>query len=44
MAQKVIENTVTAYLGHEDSPDISNPIHSQRLLKPMVFPERWWEA
>ena len=38
MAQKVIENTVTAYLGHEDSPDISNPIHSTEVAKAYGFP------
>ena len=38
MASRIIENRVTAYLGHEDSPDISNPIHSSEVAKAYGFP------
>ena len=32
-----IENTVVAYLGNEDDPDISNPIHSTEVAKAYGF-------
>ena len=37
MAPKVITDKVIAYLGHEDSPDISNPIHSTEVAKAYGF-------
>ena len=33
MASTVIENSVVAYLDNDDSPDISNPIHSTEVAK-----------
>jgi acyl dehydratase len=32
-----IENTVIAYLGNDDDPDISNPIHSTEVAKAYGF-------
>ena len=37
MAPRMVENKVTAYLGHEDSPEISNPIHSTEVAKAYGF-------
>ena len=37
MRKNVIENSVTAYLDNEDSPDISNPIHSTEIAKAYGF-------
>lgn len=37
MDSRVLKNKVTAYLGHEDSPDISNPIHSTEVAKAYGF-------
>ena len=34
---RTIENTVVAYLNNEDSPDISNPIHSTEVAKAYGF-------
>ena len=37
MAPRTVENKITAYLGHEDSPEISNPIHSTEVAKAYGF-------
>jgi len=37
MPKTIIENTVVAYLDNEDSPDISNPIHSTEVAKAYGF-------
>ncbi|MEC9321551.1 MAG: MaoC family dehydratase, partial [Chloroflexota bacterium] len=37
MAIQIIENVVKAYLGNDDSPDISNPIHSTEVAKAYGF-------
>ena len=37
MRETIIENSVLAYLDHEDSPDISNPIHSTAVAKSYGF-------
>ncbi len=37
MAPRTVENRITAYLGHEDSPEISNPIHSTEVAKAYGF-------
>ena len=37
MPRTIIENTVVAYLDNEDSPDISNPIHSTEVAKAYGF-------
>ena len=37
MASTVIENYVMAYLGNDDNPDISNPIHSTEVAKSYGF-------
>ena len=37
MARTTIENTVSAYLDNDDSPDISNPIHSTEVAKSYGF-------
>ena len=37
MPKRVIENAVVAYLGNEDSPEISNPIHSTEVAKAYGF-------
>ncbi len=37
MASTVIENSVVAYLDNDDSPDISNPIHSTEVAKSYGF-------
>lgn len=37
MARMTIENTVVAYLDNEDSPDISNPIHSTEVARSYGF-------
>ncbi len=37
MKRHMIENTIVAYLGHEDSPDISNPIHSTEIAQAYGF-------
>ena len=37
MSRTVIENTVVAYLDNEDSPEISNPIHSTKVAKTYGF-------
>ena len=37
MAPEIIENVVKAYLGNDDSPDISNPIHSTEVAKAYGF-------
>ena len=38
MDKSIIENSMVAYLGHEDNPDISNPIHSTEIAKAYGFP------
>ncbi len=38
MPRTIIENAVVAYLDNEDSPDISNPIHSTEVAKVYGFP------
>ena len=37
MNKPSIENSIIAYLGHEDSPDISNPIHSTEIAQAYGF-------
>ncbi len=37
MPRTIIENAVVAYLDNEDSPDISNPIHSTEVAKAYGF-------
>ena len=37
MARTTIENTVVAYLDNDDSPDITNPIHSTEVAKSYGF-------
>jgi len=37
MPRTIIENSVVAYLDNEDSPDISNPIHSTEVAKAYGF-------
>ena len=37
MANTIIENTFVAYLDDEDSPDISNPIHSTEVANSYGF-------
>ena len=37
MRKSIIENSVVAYLGDEDSPDITNPIHSTEFAKVYGF-------
>ena len=37
MKNQIIENSIIAYLGHEDSPDISNPIHSTEVAQAYGF-------
>ena len=37
MTKKLIENQVIAFLGNDDSPDISNPIHSTEVAKQFGF-------
>jgi acyl dehydratase len=37
MAKSPIENTVVAYLDNDDSPDITNPIHSTEVAKSYGF-------
>ena len=37
MKKPMIENSIIAYLGHEDSPDISNPIHSTEIAQAYGF-------
>ena len=37
MARTTIENTVVAYLDNDDSPDITNPIHSTEFAKSYGF-------
>ena len=37
MSRTILENTVIAYLNNEDSPDISNPIHSTEVAKAYGF-------
>lgn len=39
MSNSIIENTYVAYLGNEDSTDISNPIHSTEVAKSYGFPD-----
>ena len=44
MPRTTIENTVVAYLDNDDSPDITNPIHSTEVAKSYGFdgPPSWW--
>ena len=37
MARSIIENTVVAYLDNDDSPDITNPIHSTEVAQSYGF-------
>ena len=37
MKNPTIKNSIIAYLGHEDSPDISNPIHSTEVAQAYGF-------
>jgi len=37
MPRTIIENTVVAYLDNDDSPDITNPIHSTEVAKSYGF-------
>ena len=37
MHRTKIENTVVAYLDNDDSPDITNPIHSTEVAKAYGF-------
>ena len=37
MSRTILQNTVVAYLNNEDSPDISNPIHSTEVAKAYGF-------
>ena len=37
MPKTIIENAIVAYLDNEDSPDISNPIHSTEVAKAYGF-------
>ena len=37
MSKNIIEHSVVAYLGNEDSPDISNPIHSTEVAEAYGF-------
>ena len=37
MTKKLIENQVIAFLGNDDSPDISNPIHSTEVAQAYGF-------
>jgi len=37
MPRTTIENTVVAYLDNDDSPDITNPIHSTEVAKSYGF-------
>ena len=37
MAKNTVENTVVAYLDNDDSPDITNPIHSTEVAKSYGF-------
>ena len=37
MSNKIIENTFVAYLDDEDSPNISNPIHSTEVANSYGF-------
>ena len=37
MPRTVIENVIVAYLDNQDSPEISNPIHSTEVAKAYRF-------